>query len=103
MRLKNRQKNNYFDVSLSIMRGTIEMSAEEWEECSLYLKKRLEKATKNIETYVRDGLNTTKHFWSDTKKKKKDMFCVGVMATRIIVKQYNLKNYKDVNYAIIIK
>ena len=95
MKLKNRQKDNFFEVDDAIMRGTIEMTAKEWQKSYLWLWGQYQKAVKDIETYKRDSL-------SSLKKEQGRIFCIGVEATRLLVKKYKLKNYKDVNYAIII-
>lgn len=96
MQLKNRQKNNFFYVDDAVMRGTIEMTSQEWQKCYLWLWGQYQKAIKDIETYKRDSL-------ASLKKDKGRIFCIGVLATQLIVKKYKLKNYRDVNYAIIIK
>ena len=101
MKLKNKQNNNYFEIDETIMRGSIEMTRTEWADVYTFLSNEYKKAKKNIDTYTRDSLNSTLHII--TRDIFKTIFNLGVCATTLIVKKYNLKNYKDVNYAIIIK
>lgn len=37
MKLKNRQQNNFFEVDEAIMRGTIEITMEEWDKVADFL------------------------------------------------------------------
>ena len=99
MKLRNRQNNNYFYFKDNVMRGTIEMTKKEWEDVREFLLKEHKIAVDNCNTAIRDGLNSG--FVSIEVIKKK--INVGITATRLIVCKYNLKNYKDVNYLIIIK
>jgi len=97
MKLKNRHQNNFFEVDTYIMRGTIEMTAKEWQKSYLWLWGQYQKAIKDIETYKRDSL-------SSLKKEQGKVFCIGVLATSLLAKKYKLVRYnKGINYAIIIK
>jgi len=98
MKLRNRQKDNFFEVDDAIMRGTIEMSRKEWKTAFDYLLKEYKKAIKNCDTYKRDSM-----IGLELRNYTDDVFCVGICATKLLVDKYKLKNYKDVNYAIIIK
>ena len=96
MQLKNRQKNNFFEVGSYIMRGSIEMTGKEWQKCYLWLQIQHEKAVKDTKTYQRDSL-------ASLPKKNGEVFNIGICATQLLINKYKLKNYRDVNYAIIIK
>lgn len=98
MKLQNRQQNNFFEVDDAIMRGTITMTEKELSKVFNYLTKIL-KTTKD--TYIKDSLSLLQN--KKYTAKNINMFCLGVTATKLIVEKYKLQNYKDINYAIIIK
>jgi hypothetical protein len=75
------------------MRGTIEMTPQEWTKTYLWLWGQYQKAIKSIDTYKRDSL-------SSLKRDKGLLFSIGVLATSLVAKKYGLKNYKDINYGI---
>ena len=101
MKLTNHSDSNIYDINTYIMRGTISMTQEELLEVYPFLLRELKKAIKNVDTATRDGLWNIKDRFNHRRGKRK--FCLGITATRLIVKKYNLKNYKDVNYGIKIK
>lgn len=98
MKLTNHPNSNIYDINTYVMRGTITINQEEFEKISEFLIKIEKEAIKDCNTYVRDGLSGIKKRLKNRKGKRK--FCLGITATRLIAGQYNLKNYKDVNYGI---
>jgi len=93
MKLINHQKNNFYTIDSYVMRGTIKMTAKEWQIAYLWLWGQYKKAVKNIDTYKRDSL-------SSLNKEKGRLFCLGVCATGLIANKHHLNNYKDQNYGI---
>jgi len=93
MKLKNYNGDSFYTIDTYVMRGTIQMTHNEYDKVYDYLSKEKTKAIKNVDTYKRDSLYSL-------KKETKRMFSVGVCATKLIVDKYGLKNYKDVNYGI---
>ena len=93
MKLTNHNKNNSYTIDTYVMRGTIEMTPQEWTRAYLWLWDQYQKAVKDIETYKRDSL-------SSLKRENGRLFSIGVLATRLIAKKYGLQNYKDQNYGI---
>lgn len=105
MKAINHQKNNYtYDGSNSgsVMNGTLYMSKKEWNRVVKYLGGQYKKAVKNSDTYIRDGLGHALS-WNIPKHSGEKSFCIGVTATELIFKHYNLPRYKRQNYQIIIK
>lgn len=94
MKLTNHQKNNFYDVDTSVMRGTISMTPNEYKKVYAYLCDQYQKAVKSIDTYKRDNL-------SSLKKETNKLFCLGVVATALIAKKWKLKRYNNgINYGI---
>ena len=104
MKVTNHNKDNYTFVSASdssVMNGTIEMSKKEFDNAIAFLKRRYGIAKRYNHTYIRDSLShvfnwTLKHYPKDKR------ICLGVCATELIFKQYNLPRYKKQNYVIVI-
>jgi hypothetical protein len=94
MKLINHQKDNHYELSCSMMWGTIYMTTKEWTKCYLWLWSQWQKAIKDIETYKRDSLSSL------NKNENLKWFCIGVEATRLLAEKNNLKNYKNQNYGI---
>ena len=99
MKLKNRRNDNWFYYEDCVMRGEIEMTENEWKEVRTFLYIEFKKSVKNCDTDIRDGLA------SDFMPKipVRNLINVGITGTRLIVAEYNLKKYKEVNYLIRIK
>jgi hypothetical protein len=95
MKLTNHHKENSYTHNTYVMRGTIEMTREEYANAFQWLCRMYEKAVKECNTYVRDGLSSLL-----LQKDTQIFFSLGVTATKMIAKKYGLKNYKDVNYCI---
>ena len=94
MKLVNhKEKNRYNLEDGTSIKGTIYMSQKEWTKSYLWLRSQYQKAIKDIETYKRDSL-------SSLKKDKGLLFSIGVLATSLLAKKYQLKGYKDQNYGI---
>lgn len=101
----NHQKNNYtYDSSNSgsVMNGTIFMTKREWEKCKDIICKAYGKAKRYNHTYERDGLAHAISYYIPHHEKAPS-FCIGVTATEVIFKAFNLPRYKRQNYQIIIK
>jgi hypothetical protein len=98
MKLINHNKNNGYNMKDgAFMRGTIEMTAGEFSQACEYLQKKKKEATKKCITQIRDGLAhgyEIEHFPAGI------FISYGVTATRLIVDYFNLKGYKEQNYAI---
>ena len=105
MKIINHNKGNYTFVSpsdSSVMYGTIEMNQEEFENAIAFLKKRYGIAKRYCHTYVRDSLAhvftwTLKHYPQNGR------ISLGVCATELLFKHFDLPRYKKQNYVIIIK
>lgn len=93
MKLINHKRDNSYDIDTYVMRGTIEMTPQEWTKAYLWLWGQYQKAIKDIDTYKRDSL-------SSLKRDKGLLFSIGVLATSLLAKKYHLKGYKDQNYGI---
>lgn len=104
MQLKNHNKENHYTINndSSVMRGTIEMNRKEYARAIIFIQNEYAKATKKINTAIRDGLATALiHHREDYMAPIGSNFvCLGVTATALIAKRYKLSNYKNVNYAI---
>lgn len=79
MKLVNHNKNNSYNIDTYVMRGTITISKKEVEKCTPFFERVHLKCTKN-------GKYTN----------------YGVTNTKRIVDILGLKNYKDVNYGVVV-
>ena len=93
MKLINHKDSNAYNIDTYVMRGTIEMTPQEWTKAYLWLWGQYQKAIKSVDTYKRDSL-------SSLKREKGRLFSIGVLATSLLAKKYGLKNYKNINYGI---
>jgi hypothetical protein len=82
----------------TIIHGTIEMTEKELQKVFKYLTKEYEKAIKKCNTSIRDGLATLKN--KKYTHQNINHFSIGITATKLLFKKYNLPRYKDQNYAI---
>ena len=94
MKLINHKRDNSYDIDTYVMRGTIEMTSDEYDQVYAYLKETYNQAVKNCDTYVRDSLSSLKYFMGI------GYISLGVCATKLIVNKYHLESYKDQNYGI---
>lgn len=105
MKVINHNKGNYHycGTDSSVMYGSIFMTTKEWEAIKSYLVLRYSQSIKNDETYQRDSLIHVIN-WSIPKAEMnlKELFCLGVEATRLIFDAFGLPNYKEQNYSITI-
>lgn len=103
MQLKNHyEKNEYNLEDGTRIKGTIVMSFEEYKKVILFIEKEYQKAVKKIDTYKRDSLGVS---LAKEKKRMKTLgryVCLGIEATKLIVKKYKLEKYKGQNYAVLI-
>lgn len=93
MKITNHNPNNTYDIDTYVMRGTIEMTPQEWREAYSFLQKKYKQAAQKTDTYPRDSL-------ASIRKNSGLLFSVGVPATQLLFKKYKLKNYKNQNYGI---
>lgn len=115
MQVINHHDGNYTfadPTDSSVMYGTIKMTRDEFTDVIFFLEDEYKKAKRLTSTYIRDGLS---HVFNYTlpayaKRKKENRYpqhnncvCLGVTATEIIFKHWNLPRYKKQNYVIIIK
>jgi hypothetical protein len=87
MKLTNHNKDNYHYTGDCVTRGTITMNVSEW--------------TKVLQFFLRQN-----HLYNDYRKMKIDIakpFCIGITDTKRLCQKFNLSNYKDINYRIVIK
>lgn len=99
MKLTNHRKNNYGnDVYGNVIAGTITMSQQEYADVYQYLSTVYGKAKRENNTYCRDSLAHL--FSTDFLVSTRNIFSVGVMATKLIALHYHLPKYKDQNYII---
>jgi len=102
MKLVNHHKDNYtYDDTHdgSVMNGTIYMTAREWADMLKRLRKAYDRATRDCNTRIRDGLAHVFN-WTLKHHGDKKRVCLGVTATSLIALKYNLKRYKHQNYVI---
>ena len=102
MKITNHQKGNYaFDSSHdgSIMYGTVEVSHKEWCEIVKYLHRVYSRATTSGNTYTRDALSHV-FDWTLKNHAQDEYVCIGVEATRLMFKRFNLPRYKHQNYRL---
>ncbi len=78
------------------MRGTIEMTVEEFVKANDYLGEEYKKAIKNCDTYIRDTIGG----WVGLVPDVGNYFALGGTATKLIASKYGLANYKSINYGI---
>lgn len=107
MKIKNYIKGNYRYCGEGVMYGEIKMTSHEFVEVIEYLKIAYHSAQMTCETYTRDSLAHVFDYSLREAQIEKDIpmsmpVCLGVCATEIIFKKYNLPRYKRQNYQIII-
>ena len=95
--INHRRNNNFYDIDNYVMRGTITMTRAEFQNAMEVLQRRLNRAIKECDTYIRDGLMSKS--WI-VEPKAKSLFSLGVVATKLIANQYGLKNHRKQNYGI---
>jgi hypothetical protein len=98
MKLINHNKNNSYDIDTYVMHGTIEMTQVEFAQTHRFLELMYQKAKKNCDTAIRDGLNTGLRLM--TRSLHRNPIDIGTTATALIAKAQGLKNYKQQNYGI---
>lgn len=98
--LKNYNKQNHFNLSDgTYIKGVIKMDYQDFCKVYEFLRREYKKAVKKIDTYKRDSLAKAIDVKNFDRYKP---FSVGITATKLIAKKFNLDRYKDQNYAIII-
>lgn len=113
MKVKNHHDGNYtfvYPSDSTVIYGTIEMSQIEYDQCIKYLK-RVRTNTKN--TYIRDSLHHVFTYTLPQHRKRvqekrypyifDSRISLGVCATELIFKKFELPRYKRQNYMIVIK
>lgn len=99
MKVTNHQKGNFSYLDSSVMYGTIEMSHKEWVESVKYLRRVYANAKRNRNTYKRDSLSQLFN-WNLPKHAQDQYICLGICATELLFKRFNLPRYKRQNYQI---
>lgn len=97
MKLINHRKEYAYTINTYVMDGTIQMTSKEFQSVMEFLQKKLNQAIKNCDTYVRDSLMSKSWIVEPTVK---SFFSLGVVATKLIANEYNLKNHRKQNYGI---
>lgn len=103
MKLTNHKKDNAYTIPKSgtVVRGTITMTLNEYQDACAYLKRTQARASKVCDTYTRDALSVFSFFTGKTGYPTEKVICLGVCATQHIATHYQLKNYNpDINYGI---
>lgn len=105
MKVTNHKRNNYHfcGSDSSVMRGSIQMSIEEWKAVKAWLKVRYQHAIDNSESYQMERLINTINYnvpIGDRAIKQNELFCLGAEATRLMFQAFGLPRYKRQNYSI---
>lgn len=89
MKIINHNKNNYtYDNSGSVIRGTIEVTKDEWNIIKEYLRNSPSKSF----DYMDIALERAEISYYDI------FYSLGVTPTEMIFKHFNLPRYKRQNY-----
>jgi hypothetical protein len=114
MQVINHHDGNYTyadPTDSSVMYGTIKMNLGEFTDALFYLEDEYKRAKRQTNTYIRDGLshlfNYTLSQWAKRKAENRypdcnNCVCLGMTATELLFKKYNLPRYKRHNYLIVI-
>lgn len=98
MKLTNHTKKGSYNLSDgTYIQGTIKMTIPEYINLVCPFLARNLKHTQD--TYARDCLMTCDF----EAHKHHTLFSLGIFATKLIATHFGLKNYKDQNYAILVK
>ena len=99
MKLTNHNDNNTYTIDTYVMRGTIEMTKQEFKEAKIFLLNQYNKAVLEVDTYTRDSLSNLVNT-GKIHREQPEYSSWGVCATKLIAEKYSLKNYKSQNHGI---